>query len=199
MLGEVLGRRRGVSSALGLLVALTLVVGLMAVPSAGAGGGTASIAKKKCKKKGKKASSAKKKKCKKKKKVVLLPAPLVRGTITWNESTEVDLHAYDAIGNHAGYVSPAVVQGIPNATHSGDVNGVNGKSESFTDNIYLKGGVANREFSFIGCFYGPATTGTFTGVTAAGVVTTLPINQAQNTEVFYQVPGGPPAPVTDPC
>jgi hypothetical protein len=174
----------------------------MAVPSASAGSGHASIAKKKCKKKGKKASASKKK-CKKKKKVVALPGPIVRGTITWDNGAEVDLHAYDASGNHSGWVNvptPGVVNNIPNATHSPDANGTTtGKTESFTDNIFVQGGAANRDFTFIGCFFDQAQTGTFVGINRLGQATTLPINTGANTEIVFAVPGGPAPPATSPC
>jgi hypothetical protein len=205
MAGNPGNQRRRIVAALGLFAVLALIVGLMTAPMASAGGGSATIAKKKfkCKKGFKKVTVKGKKKCKKKKPVVVvLPAPLVRGTITWNEATDVDLHAYDSSGNHSGWVGPppgGIVQGIPNSTHSPDADGVYGKSESFTDNIFLKGATTNREFTFVGCFYGTAT-GTFTGVTAAGVVTNLPFSEGPNpSSIVYQVPGGPPQPVTSPC
>jgi hypothetical protein len=202
MAGDFGTQRRRIVAALGLFAVLALIVGLMAAPAASAGGSTATIAKKKfkCKKGFKKVKVKGKRKCKKKPPVVvILPAPLVRGTLSWNEAEEVDLHAYDAGGNHSGYVTPALQQNIPNSTHSPDVNGVNGKSETFTDNIFLAGGTTNREFTYVGCFYGTVT-GTFTGVASNGQVTTLPFSEGPaDSSIVYQVPGGPAPPVSDPC
>jgi hypothetical protein len=199
------GAKRAVT-VLTIFAALALLVSLFAVPVAsGAGGATAVIAKKKCKKGFKKVKVKGKVKCKKKKApvVVALPGPLVRATLTWNASFEVDLHAYDSSGNHSGWVdvpTPGVVQGIPNATHSPDANGTTtGKTESFTDNIFLQGGTANREFTYVACFYDNAQTGSFVGVASNGQSTTIPVNTAANSVIVYQVPGGPAPPSSSPC
>lgn len=156
---------------------------------------SAEVAKKKCKKKKKGVSSAKKKKCKKVKNVVLpAPAPLVRATVSWTADDEVDLHAFDSSGNHAGWDTntSGVVNQIPSAHHNGDA-GPGGPSESFTDDIFVLGGPSNRQFVYVICLFdGPAHgayTGTFTGVTAGGSTTTLPLNGP----AVYRVtePGGP--------
>ena len=105
------------------------------------------------------AVAAKKKKCKKVHRVVLpAPGPAVRATLSWSANDEVDLHAFDANGNHAGWdynVNPpngTLVNNIPNARHNGDI-GPSGGTESFTDDIYVIGGPSNREFSYIACLY----------------------------------------------
>ena len=162
-----------------VVIALVALLGLAVVAggSASASGSSQAVAaKKKCKKHKRSAGVAKKKKkCKMKR--VVLPAPLVRGTLTWSggtsggpQPTEVDLHAFDASGNHTGWTNPpgAVVNGIPNAIHSGDVGGASG-TETFTDNIFVVGGTANREFSYVACVYSPAPSSTtFTGVARTG-------------------------------
>jgi hypothetical protein len=193
--------RRWVAFALAALLALTLVVTAGSAGAAGAGHAVA--AKKKCKFKKFKntAATAKKKKCKKRRgpvppvpPVLPAPAPLVRGTITWSANVDVDLHAYDASGNHSGWVGPppgGIVEGIPNATHSPDL-GTAG-TETFTDNIYVQGGPTNREFSFIVCFYGN-TSATFTGVSASGTTSTIPVSGVDGTFAIFAVPGGPATP-----
>src|SRR5262249_14798111 len=176
----------------GLVVALALaVVGSSAL--AAASPGHAVYAKKKCKKK---------KRCKRRHPRQPVAVPQVRAIVPWPEPQEVDLHVYDASGNHSGW-SPAtntVVQGIPNATHSGD-RGPGGPSESFTDNIFNTipinaiagrsyrarqadlGGSSNpynnREFSYIVCLYGNGpihATFTAVGVDGANVWTNQPLN-----------------------
>lgn len=186
-------------------VALVAVVALTVSLGAGAASahpGHAVTAKKRCKKAKKGAVSAKKKKCKRKLTPVPVPtpAPLVRGTLSWSPApAEIDLHAFDASGNHTGwdFVANGVVQGIPNATHSGDV-GKAGPSESFTDNIFVVGGSTNREFSYVACIYGnsPTTTATFTGVAANGQSSSVPLTGSG--DYSLTIPGGPPVP-NDPC
>ena len=194
----LLGRRWGAIS-LAALLALTLA---MTGGSAGAtDAGNAVAAKKKCKFKKFKnaAATAKKKKCRKRvpappppaAPVLPPPGPLVRATMSWTSNVDVDLHAYDASGNHSGWTPGGVVQGIPNAVHSGDV-GTAG-SETFTDNIFVRGGTTNREFSFIACFYGN-TAATFIGVTSTGNSTTIPVNGQAGDFVTFAVPGGPATP-----
>jgi hypothetical protein len=203
MRGDSGNRRRNIVPVLGLFAVLALIVGLMTAPMASAGGGTATIAKKKfkCKKGFKKVKVKGKRKCKKKPApvVVPLPGPLVRATLTWDNAFEVDLHAYDSSGNHSGWFGGGVVQGIPNSTHSPDVDGLNGKTESFTDNIFVLGGTANREFTYVACFYDNAQTGSFVGVASNGQSTTIPVNTGADSSIIYQVPGGPAPPVSNPC
>jgi hypothetical protein len=184
-------------SARWLVVALVALLGL-AVIAAGSAPASASsqavAAKKKCKKK-RSASSSKKKKCKKKKIVLPAPAPLVRGKLDWSGGTsasEVDLHAFDASGNHTGWVNPSgVVNGIPNAIHSGDVGGASG-TETFTDNIFVVGGPANREFSYVACVYSPEPTSvTFTGVASNGQASSVTVGGGQTA---LTVQGGPAIP-----
>jgi hypothetical protein len=193
MAGENLGRRPGVAIFVAAFAALSLLLGLLVTPAASHAEGAASIAKKKCSK-GKKASAAKKKKCKK-----AHPAPLARGTITWSQPVDVDLHAYDAGGNHSGWVGPppgAIVQGIPSSSMSADASA--GGTETFTDNVFVRHGLTNRDFSYILCFYGTAS-GTFTGVTRQGVASSLPFSGVLGQAVTFTLPGGPALPSTSPC
>jgi hypothetical protein len=203
--------RIGLVALLGLTLALvTVSAGHATARSAG----HAVVAKKKCKKKKHRSASSakKKKKCKKVHHVVLpAPAPLVRATLSWSAQDEVDLHAYDPSGNHAGWDFNAnppfggVVNNIPSGRHSGDA-GPGGPSETFTDDIYVVGGPSTREFSSIACLYsGPDEpndyTATFTGVAKDGTVTTLNLNgtPSDGSDIYVlSVPGGPatPDPVT---
>jgi hypothetical protein len=139
---------------IGLVALLGLTLALVTVSAGHAKAGHAVAAKKKCKKKHRSASSAKKKKCKKKVHRVVLPAPgpVVRASLTWSASDEVDLHAFDPSGNHAGwdFGVNGVVNNIPSAHHNGDI-GPAGGTESFTDDIYVVGGPSNREFTYVAC------------------------------------------------
>jgi hypothetical protein len=194
---------------IGLVAVLGLVLALATVSAGQAtsrGAGHAVAAKKKCKKKHKhSASSAKKKKCKKVHRLPL-PAPFVRATLAWTAQNEVDLHAFDASGNHAGFAQTGpstfgVVNNIPSAHQNGDV-GPGGPQESFTDDIYVVGGPSNREFAYVACLYNfPSTsdyTATFTGVTKGGTPSTLTLQGTPNTGPFdgddiyvLTAPGGP--------
>ena len=194
--------RKWVVAALIAVLGVAVVAGSTVASASGPGHAVA--AKKKCKKKKRSASSAKKKKCKVKHVVLPAPGPLVRASLTWGSGPgdEVDLHAYDASGAHAGWNpllnggSGGVENLIPNATHNGDV-GPSGGTESFTDNIFQMGGLSNREFGYIACLYnGPGSmspyTATFTGVTKSGQSSTLTLNGP----AFIQLttPGGPTPP-----
>lgn len=181
-----------------LLIAASMILGTISA-SAGAAGSTRAVAaKKKCKKK-KGVTSAKKKKCRKH--VLSLPGPLVRGSITW-PSGQVDLHAFDASGNRSGIVFPcntptcAMSEGIPNATHSPDLS--NGGTEFFTDNIFVRGGSANREFGYAICFYDTQTV-SFTGVNALGQSQTLAVSGLDNSEHTVTLPTGPQVPASFNC
>src|SRR4029077_9713503 len=188
--------------AIGLVAALGLTLSL-SVGGAGAAGPGHAVAAKKCKKHKRSAAAAKKKKCKKVKHVVLpAPGPLVRATLAWSANDEVDLHAFDASGNHAGWNqalnsgSGGVENLIPSAHHNGDI-GPGGPSESFVDDIFQAGGPSNREFSYVACLYATNPgdyTATFTGVTKTGVSSTLTLDGP----AFYTLttPGGPPVPST---
>jgi hypothetical protein len=181
-----------------LLIAASLLVGTLAA-NAGAAGNARAVAAKKCKKKKRSAGVAKKKKCKKKH-VLAIPGPLVRGTITW-PSGQVDLHAFDASGNRSGIVFPcnltvcSMTEGIPNGTHSPDVAG---GTESFTDNIFVQGGPANREFAYAVCFYASATV-SFTGVNALGQSQTLPVTGNNGEQHTLTLPTGPQVPASFSC
>jgi hypothetical protein len=183
-----------------LMVAASLLVGTVAASAGASGDARAVAAKKKCKKAKKGAVSAKKKKCKKKH-VLSIPGPLVRGTITW-PSGEVDLHAFDSSGNRSGIAFPCnsnpcpIAEGIPNGTHSVDAN--NGGAETFTDNIFVQGGVTNREFAYLICFY-TNTTVSFTGVNKFGQSQTLPVSGASGEGHTLTVTGGPPVPASFAC
>jgi len=195
--------RNGLSASRWVVIALVALLGLavMAAGSAPASGSShAVVAKKKCKKH-KRAAGVAKKKCKKKKIVLPAPAPLVRGTLTWSGGTsasEVDLHAFDASGNHTGWVNSTsgVVNGIPNAVHSGDVGGASG-TERFTDNIFVIGGPANREFSYVACVYSPAPGSvTFTGTARNGQTSSVSVGPGATS---LTVAGGPPIPPSFVC
>jgi hypothetical protein len=181
-----------------LLIAASLLVGTVAANAGAVDTRSAVAAKKKCKKK-KRSAGVAKKKCKKKHKLAL-PGPLVRGTIAWS-SGQVDLHAFDASGNRSGIVFPcstavcAITEGIPSATHSPDVAG---GSESFTDNIFVQGGVANREFAYALCFYDSAAV-SFTGVNRLGQSQTLPVNGNAGELHTLTVTGGPGVPASFSC
>jgi hypothetical protein len=181
--------------ALMALLGLTVTVGAGTAIASSSGETVAVAAKKKCKKAKKGAVSAKKKKCKRHAVSLPAPAPLTRATISWPAGQgDVDLHAFDASGNQSGFVGAptnAIVQGIPNSTHSPD--STDGGSESFTDNTFVVRGPANREFSYVLCFYDAASV-TFTGVTRAGTSSSLVINGAMNSEHSVTTSGGPPIP-----
>jgi hypothetical protein len=196
--------RNGLSARRWVVIALVALLGLAvtAVSSSAvaSGSGRAIEAKKKCKKKHKRSAGVAKQKCKKHH--IVLPAPLVRATLSWSAGSEVDLHAYDASGNHTGFVptgptTGSVFQGIPNAHHSGDV-GPGGPQETFTDDIFVAGGPANREFSYIACLYDfPSATpytATFTGVTKTGQSSSVPLSGPA--AYTLTVTGGPAVPST---
>ena len=193
-----------------VLVALVAVLGFAVLggSNAIAGGDEQAVAaKKKCKKGKKSAVTAKKKKkCKRAQLLLPAPAPLVRATLSWSAFNEVDLHAYDASGNHAGWSQPnssgTLVQNIPNAHHSGDSGGPTGGTESFTDDIYVLGGPSNREFSYIACLYeftsGADYTATFTAVSKSGTPITRELQGTPGVggrdAYVITPPGGPPVP-----
>lgn len=189
-----------------VLLALVTLLGL-AVVAAGSNAAASdpghAVAAKKCKKHKRSARSAKKKKCKLHHIVLPAPAPLVRGTLSWTANVEVDLHAFDANGAHAGWdfnvggPDGSLVNNIPSAHHNGDV-GPGGPSESFTDDTFVVGGPANREFSYVACIYGasPSTQATFTGVARTGQSSSVPLTGAGSYSLT--IPGGPPIPF-NPC
>jgi hypothetical protein len=198
--------RRWVLLALVALLGLTIVAGTASVGASASS--HAVVAKKKCKKKHKH-SARFAKKCKNVHHIVLpAPGPLVRATLSWSANDEVDLHAFDAGGNHAGwdFGVGSVVNNIPSAHHNGDV-GAGGPSESFTDDIFVAGGPSNREFSFVACLYddNPGDySATFKGVSKDGTPTTLALEgtPSDGPDVYVlSVPGGPavsnPAAVCD--
>jgi hypothetical protein len=187
---------------IGLVALLGLTLALVTVSAGHANGSVghkalATTAKKKCKKKKhRSASSAKKKKCKKQVHRVVLPppGPVVRATLTWSAPDEVDLHAFDTSGNHAGwdFGVNGVVNNIPNARHNGDI-GPSGGTESFTDDIYVVGGPSNREFTYVACLTNfPSEdpyTATFTAVSSNGSSDSRVLNGPAIWTVGF--PGGP--------
>ena len=184
--------------------AVALAVSLPAVKLGAGSGDGAVVAKKGCKKKGKKgAEAAKKKKCKKKKtkKIVLpTPAPLVRGKLTWSGSNiDLDLRTFDAEGRHTGLGATvgSIDASIPNTAFSGDdrnnTAGDTSGLEQFTDNVFVQGGPANREFAYLVCFYG-STTATFTGIARTGEQASLPLTGPDGSTFEVTVTGGPPVP-----
>jgi hypothetical protein len=147
--------RRFVSLGVALVALVALTVSLGA-GAASAGPGHAETSKKKCKKAKKGAVSAKHKKCKHKKQatVVAPPAtttppaasgPTTRASITWDTADEVDLHVYDAAGNHAFWDDSSA---IPNADEEDQTN--DGGPETFTD----KDSPSTRTFTLYVCLYG---------------------------------------------
>jgi hypothetical protein len=192
--------RLALVATLGLTLALVTVTAGQA--SAGHAASTHGIAGKKCKKhkKHKSAAAAKKHKGCKKVHKLPLPGPLVRASLTWGAGPEVDLHAFDASGNHAGWDNSVnggnggVVNNIPSAQHNGDI-GPTGGTESFTDDIYVLGGPANREFSYVACLYdqpGGSYSADFSGVSKGGQSTNLTLT---GPNIYtLSVPGGPPVP-----
>lgn len=190
---------------LALVALLGLVLLLVGSSSASSAPGHAIAAKKKCKKHKRSARSAKKKKkCKVHHVVLPPPGPFARATLSWTAGDEVDLHAFDASGNHAGWdfnVNPpdgALVNHIPNGRHLGDV-GTGGPAETFSDDIFVRGGTSNREFSYIACLYpGPDPdpyTATFTGASSTGFITSVPLDGPG--AYTLTVPGGPALPDAD--
>jgi hypothetical protein len=195
--------RRWILFALVALLGLTITAG--GASAVASGPGHAIPAKKKCKKAKKGAASAKKKKCKKKRPALPVtpvqlppaPAPIVRATLSWSADVEVDLHAFDSSGDHSGWVNgTGVVQGIPNATHNGDA-GPGGPFESFTDNIFVAGGLTNREFAYVACIYDVASA-TFTEVTSDGQTLSTPPLSGPG-QIGLTVTGGPSVPATFTC
>jgi hypothetical protein len=197
--------RIGLVALLGLTLALVTVSAGHSNASVGHKA-LATTAKKKCKKKKhRSASSAKKKKCKKKVHRVVLPppGPVVRATLTWSAPDEVDLHAIDSSGNHAGwdFGVNGVVNNIPSAHHNGDI-GPSGGTESFTDDIYVVGGPSNREFTYVACLYnGPDPddyTAAFSAVSNSGATDSLTLQGTPtsgdlggNDVYVLSFPGGP--------
>jgi hypothetical protein len=187
-----------------LVALLGLTIALVTVSASHASAGHAVAAKKfKCKKKKHRSatSSKKKKKCKKVKHVVLpAPGPVARGILAWTANDEVDLHAFDASGNHAGWdynVNPpfgALVNNIPNGRHLGDV-GAGGPAETFSDDIFVRGGPSNREFAYVACLYDDGDvpyTATFTGATRTGFLSSVSLD---GPGVYtLTTPGGPAVP-----
>jgi hypothetical protein len=148
--------RRFISIGVALIALVALTVSLGA-GAASAGPGHAVTAKKKCKKAKKGAVSAKKKRCKHKKQapVVAPPAtttpappsgPTTRASITWDTSDEVDLHVFDASGNHDYYNGSTST--IPDAVDHDQ--SVDGGPETFVDSR----SPSTRTFTFYVCLYG---------------------------------------------
>ncbi len=125
----------------------------------------------------------------------------MRATISW-PSGEVDLHAFDTAGNRSGIAFPCptspcpITEGIPNASHSADAN--NGGAETFTDNVFVKGGRKNREFAYAVCFY-TSTTVVFTGVNRFGQSESIPITDSSGGGHSLTVTGGPGVPASFGC
>jgi hypothetical protein len=196
---------------IGLVALLGLTLALVTVGTGHAQAGHAVEAKKKCKKKHKSAAAAKKKKCKKKKQrqpvaPVTPPAPsaVVRASLTWTSDNDVDLHVFDASGNHTGYGTGGQIENtIPNSSFSGDA--VTAGTESFTDNIFVMGGSANREFSYVACLWDVDNTDTdytvtFKAVTKAGLTVTQTLQGTPSDggdAIPIPMPGGPTVPDAD--
>jgi hypothetical protein len=140
-----------------LVALLGLAMTFATANASGAHSGHAVAAKKKhkCKKKGKKsAAAAKKKKCKKKKQDVAAPpaAPPTRsaGTIasvTWDTPDEVDLHVFDASGNHDFFDPDRST--IPDAVDNDQDPPESGGPETFVD-FQIP---STRTFSYYVCLF----------------------------------------------
>jgi hypothetical protein len=146
-----------------IVVAVLAFVTVFAL--AGASGGTAAAKPAKKCKKAKRAAVAKK--CKKGKAKPAAPAPvptvtlpppgpMARMTISWSQTVDVDLYAYDAQNRAAAADSKGgmVDDAIPDTSHS--PNATAGGSETFTDNTFVAGG-SNRAFGYLICFFGDAS------------------------------------------
>jgi hypothetical protein len=145
-----------------VLIAFIALLGLAitaGASNAGASGhGQAVAAKKHCKKHKRSAGAAKKKKCKRKKSTVAPPnttappsptvptGPTTRASITWDTADEVDLHVFDASGNHDFYNDLGST--IPNAVDNDQ--DVDGGPETFVDSR----SPSTRTFTFYVCLYG---------------------------------------------
>lgn len=111
---------------------------------------------------------------------VLLPPAVAeaatdRAQLTWNTSTDLDLHVWDQEGNHAWYGEP---NGIPNATLSDD-DTVGFGPEFYTD----ADSPSTRSFYYCVHYYGPGESGDATPTTAATLVLTDP-DGGQRTQNF---------------
>jgi hypothetical protein len=150
-----------------VLIAFIALLGLAitaGASNAGASGhGQAVAAKKSCKKHKRSAGAAKKKKCKRKKGTATPPSvtppastptvptgPTTRASITWDTSDEVDLHVFDASGNHDYYNSTNST--IPDAVDHDQ--SVDGGPETFVDSR----SPSTRTFTFYVCLYGSQDT-----------------------------------------
>jgi hypothetical protein len=125
-----------------------------------------------------------------------IQAPRERAVLLGMDPQDVDLHVYDANGNHSGWSAAAggVVQGIPNASHSGDRDAAG--FESFTD-IAFNVGLSNREFSYVICFHGNGPTHAYlTVVDASGATlsTLAPLEGNPGESDVVTPPGGPSTP-----
>jgi hypothetical protein len=140
---------------IGLVALLGLTMALVTVSVGHAKADHAVAAKKKCKKKHKSAATAKKK-CKKKKAVVppvtapVTPTtppsgPTIRSSVTWEGNAEVDVHVFDALGNHDFYNHDEST--IPDAEDNDQ--DVDGGPETFTDFQ----SPSTRTFTFYVCLY----------------------------------------------
>jgi len=187
-----------------LLLALALIAALCATGvSAGqpgaAGAGAQSAKKKGCKKKKpKSAAAAKKKKCKKKKPApVPAPAPgpsgpLVRASMTWEPANrDVDLHVFDASGNHAGTVILGPSESIPGTTHSYEVGA--GGPETFREDT----APGSRTLTFYACvqnlFIGAATATITAQITDPGGTTRTVNTTATSDNPWKQLAVSPPS------
>jgi hypothetical protein len=140
---------------IGLVALLGLTLALVTVSAGHAKAGHAVEAKKKCKKKHKSAAAAKKKKCKKKRAVTppVTPTtpttpsgPTTRASVTWDTTDEVDMHVYDALGNHDFYKQDQST--IPDAEDNDQ--DVDGGPETFIDFQ----SPSTRTFTIYVCLYG---------------------------------------------
>jgi hypothetical protein len=139
----------GTAIALSALLAMALCLGAAGAALGSSADAPAEAAKKKAckKKKGKKgtASAKKKKGCKKKKKKQAT-GPTVRASMTWDTLDDIDLHVFDASGNHSGARVTGPSDSIPGTTHSYEVSSPG--PETFTDSV----SPSTRPLTIYACF-----------------------------------------------
>jgi hypothetical protein len=195
------------------LLALVALLGLTVAVTAGSAGASsrsesAVTAKKKCKK-GKKSATAAKKKCKKKApppapaptSTPPTPTPTVRATLTWNTTADLDLIVWAPDGT----VAFPDANTIANSQFSPDDLDGNGP-ESFTDNAFIVGGSANRQFSYGACVSDDddldGTVATIQYKRADGstnTITTVSGDLDDDGDATFVVPPGGFTPTENPC
>ncbi len=195
---------------IGLVALLGLTLALVTVTTGHASAGHAVTAKKKCKKKKHRSASSRRRRRSARRSCTRWscrrPAPLVRATLSWSPAaSEVDLHAFDCqrqsrrLGLQGEPPERMSREQHPERASQRGRGSSAGRSESFTDDIYVIGGPSNREFSYVACLYdGPRRyTATFTGVTRGGH-DVHSVSLSGPDAISLTTAGGPPIPF-NPC